>query len=99
GGMRPGVEMAFTPDGGRLAVLAQPKVREADVGNEPDPADLPQPRVFLFDLNRGGEPEVLVCPHGYLGGLAVSPDGKTLAVGGAGGVHLFDLAKDRGRVP
>jgi hypothetical protein len=45
-----------------------------------------------LDLARGGEPEILICPYGYCGGLAFSPDGKTLATGGAGGVHLFDVS-------
>jgi hypothetical protein len=36
---------------------------------------------------------VLIAPHGYVGGLAFSPDGKKLAFGGAGAVHLFDLTK------
>jgi hypothetical protein len=32
-----------------------------------------------------------------VGTSAFSPDGKTLAVGGAGGVHLFHVAKKEGR--
>jgi WD40 repeat protein len=90
-GIRPLV--AFSLDGARLAVLTQPKWNRADYGDDPDPVDLPQPRVLLFNLLRGGEPEVIICPHGYAGELAFSPDGKTLAVGEAGGVHLFDLSK------
>ena len=40
-----------------------------------------------------GEPEEIVCPHGWNGGLAFSRDDKMLAVGGAGAVHLFDVSK------
>jgi sugar lactone lactonase YvrE len=84
-------KVAFVPDG-RFAVLAQPKWDDKD--RDSDVRDLPQPRVFLFDLAApAAEPEVVICPHGYTGGLAISPDGKTLAVGGAGAVHLFSLAK------
>jgi WD40 repeat protein len=92
-GFRTAMPSAFSPDGTRLAVLVQAKFQEADVGRDPDPADLPQPRVLFFDLTRDGEPEVIVCPHGYPGAMAFSPDGKTLAVGSAGGVHLFDVGK------
>jgi WD40 repeat protein len=83
--------VAFAPDGARLAVLGQPKWDPKEFA-EPDALDLPQPRVLLFDLRAPAVgPEVIVCPHGYLGGLAYSPDGRTLAVGGAA-VHLFDVA-------
>jgi WD40 repeat protein len=87
-----GLSLAFSPDGRRLAVPARVKT-DNDRARDPDPLDVPQPRVYLFDLTRDGPPEEMVCPHGWTGGLAFSADGKTLAVGGAGAVHLFDVAK------
>jgi Tol biopolymer transport system component len=94
GGDRPGWRTAVSPDGRTLALAWQPKL-DADVeeAREPDPRDLPQPRVSLLDLSGQSPPRVLVAPHGYTGGLAFSPDGKTLAFGGAGAVHLFNLTK------
>ncbi len=86
----------FSPDGKTLAVLAQEKFDLKELGDDVDPIDLPQPRVLLFDVTKGGDPEILVCPHGYLGALAFSPDGNTLAVGGSG-VHLFDMSKPASR--
>ena len=38
-------------------------------------------------------PRIWIAPHDYTGRLAFSPNGKTLAFGGAGAVHLFDLTK------
>ncbi len=94
GGSRPGWWVAISPDGQTLAVAWAPKP-DADVADarEPDPQYLPQPRVSLVDLTGRSPARVLVAPHGYTGGLAFSPDGKTLAFGGAGAVHLFDLRK------
>lgn len=85
--------VAFAPDGRRLAIAAVPKF---DIGSSPDlspdPQELVQPRVYLFDTSAlHSEPEVIVCPHGLGGGLAWSPDGKFLAFGGTGEVHLFDM--------
>jgi hypothetical protein len=40
---------------------------------------------------RKAPPRTLVARHGFVGGVAFSPDGRTLAFGSSGGVHLFDL--------
>jgi WD40 repeat protein len=86
--------LAVAPDGKTLAVGWRPTWDKEQVGGRhPDPTELPQPRVTLLDLNGVAAPRVLVCPHGYVGVLAFSPDGKTLACGSAGSVHLFELGK------
>ena len=86
--------MAIAPDGKTLAVAWVPKGDDTeDESREPDPADLPQPRVSLLDLAGNAPARVLVCPHGYMGSMAFSPDGKTLAFGSAGGIHLFRVGK------
>jgi WD40 repeat protein len=91
-GMAMGFSLAFDKEGKRLAVPVRIETDE-DRDRDPDPLDLPQPRVLLFDLTKEADPEEIVCPHGWNGGVAFSPDGKTLAVGGAGAVHLFDVSK------
>jgi WD40 repeat protein len=84
--------VAFSPDSRLLAVNGWPKGNGPEFTDSSDPRDLPQPKIILFDLAKGsGEPEVVICPQGHAGGLAFGPDGKTLAVGGAGAVHLFDM--------
>lgn len=86
--------MAVSPDGKTLAIAWAPRADESvESQNDPDPQDLPQPRVTLIDLTDHTPPRVLVAPHAYLGALKFSPDGKVLALGGAGAVHLFDLTK------
>jgi WD40 repeat protein len=84
--------LAFSPDGTRLAVPARVKT-EDERARHSDPLDLPQPRVYLFDLTGDAPPEEIVCPHGWAGGVAFSADGKILAAGGAGAVHLFDVMR------
>ncbi len=87
-------QTALSKDGKTLAIGWMPKYdAELENAREPDPQDLPQPRVTLIDLASNAAPRTLIAPHGYVGGLAFSPDGKTLAFGGAGAVHLFDLTK------
>jgi WD40 repeat protein len=89
-----GYSLVFSPDGTRLAVPARVKT-ENDRARDPDPLDVPQPRVYLFDLTQERPPEEIVCPHGWAGGIAFSADGKTLTAGGAGAVHLFDVSHKR----
>lgn len=85
---------ALSADGRYLAAAWMPQVdKEREQDRSPDPRDLPQPRVSLFDLEGDAPPRVLIAPHGYVGGVAFAPDGKALAFGGAGAVHLFDLTK------
>jgi WD40 repeat protein len=95
GGGRASWQLAFSPDGKTLAAGWAPKADpELEGVREPDPRDLPQPRVSLIDLTGKSPPRVLVAPHGYnTGALAFSPDGQTLAFGGTGAVHLFNLRK------
>jgi WD40 repeat protein len=91
-GIQTSARLAISPDGKTLAVGWMPEFKQ-DRTEELEPADMPQPRVTLVDLAGASPPRVLVAPHGYNAKLAFSPDGKTLAFGGAGAVHLFDLTK------
>ncbi|HVL12310.1 MAG TPA: WD40 repeat domain-containing protein [Gemmata sp.] len=85
---------AVSPDGTTLAVPWMPRSEKDDERvREPDPQDYPQPRVTLYDLTGKNPPRTLVAPHGFVGGVAFSPDGKTLAFGTSGAVRLFDLTK------
>jgi hypothetical protein len=87
--------LAINSDDKTAAVGWMPKVDDAGAvdARDPDPRDLPQPRVFVVDLTGSAPARVLIAPHGYIGGLTFSPDGKKLAFGSAGAVHLFELSK------
>ncbi len=90
----PPSRMAISADGKMLAAGWLPKV-DPEFANdlEPDPANLPQPHVSLVDLNGKLQARVLIAPNGRIGGLALSHDGKFLALGSSGAVRLFDLTR------
>jgi WD40 repeat protein len=85
-------QVDISADGKTAAFGWAPKA-DKDLGSQPDPQDLPQPRVSLFALDGSGPPRVLIAPQGGGAALAFSPDGNTLAFGGVGVVRLFDLTK------
>ena len=89
---RVGWGLAFSKDGSRLAVPVQDKLEEVPTRTS-DALDKPQPRIYLFDLTKPkAAPEEIVCPPGTMGPVAFSADGKTLAFGSTGAVHLFDVS-------
>ena len=84
--------LAISPDSKTAAVAWLPTTDELDEGDDPD--DFPQPRVSVLDLTGATPTRVLIAPsRGYVGGVAFSPDGRMVALGCTGRVHLFDLTK------
>ena len=83
----------FSPDGKWLAVPGQPLPEGLRHILRENPLELPQPRVYLFDLAADSKPDVLVAPHGFVGRATFSRDGRKLALGGYGCVWLFDMSK------
>ncbi len=86
-------DAVFSPDGKWLAVPGQPLPEGLHHVLRENPLELPQPRVYLFDLAADSKPEILVAPHGFVGRAAFSGDGRKLALGGYGCVWLFDMSK------
>ncbi len=84
--------LVHSPDGRRLAVVT---LAVPDVPNKRELAveDLPQPRIHLIDAVSGKVVETLIAPRGGGSCACFSPDGKTLATGGIGRVHLWDVPK------
>lgn len=94
GSDRAGWRLLISPNGKTATIAWAPKPDdEVARALDPDPCDFPQPRVSLVPLDGSAPPRVLVAPNGFIGGLAFSPDGSTLAFGGGGAVHLFDLTR------
>jgi len=84
----------WDPSGTRLAASARFIPPELSGARDEivTPEDFPQPRVFLMDLG-SEKAETVICPHGWSDQPAFSPDGKYLAIGGAGATHVFDAGK------
>ncbi len=83
----------FSPDGRWLVALGQDTPEDLKATEEVSPFDLPQPRIFLFDMKKGGKPEEIVAPHGQIIWFDFSPDSKTIALSGTGCVWLFDVSR------
>jgi WD40 repeat protein len=86
------MRLLLSPDGKRAVVAGTPRydIRSSRGATVEDP---PQSQLKLVDLaDAKSKPEVLMLPAGALLGAALSPDGKTVAVGSTGGVHLVDVS-------
>jgi WD40 repeat protein len=76
----------FTSDGRRLAIAYDTRRDQKSEGMQID----------LVDLQRGRVQATLDAPRGFIGALAFSPDGATLAAGARDGiVGLWDVATRR----
>jgi WD40 repeat protein len=77
----------FSPNGKRVAIC----VNKSDISENDNP--FPQPTIHIYNVLKPTEVESLVAPPGYLGPLVWSSNGKMLAFGSAGAVHLFDVSR------
>ena len=91
-GQRPiAVGPVFSPDGKWLAVITQ--LYPIRRGTDPDPREVPQPRILLIETATGAIRETLIAPQCFSNSVCFSPDGRTLATGGFGRVLLWDMTK------
>src|SRR5207244_10985119 len=82
--------VAFSPDSRWLAVVTRNLPEDAK--RDPSPEEMPQPRIHLIDSVTGEIRETLIAPQALPQSACFSPDGKTLATGGRGKVHLWDVS-------
>jgi WD40 repeat protein len=90
------LQPAFSSDGKWIAVPTQMRPDDPQILPEAMAEDLPQPRIHLIEAASGEVRETLVAPQGFTVSVCFSPDGKTLATGGAGKALLWDMSKPPG---
>ena len=86
-------QQAVSPDCQWFACPYLPVEAKRQSGYTELPASqMAQGRVILINLKDDKiKPITLVAPRGDVGAVAFRPDGKQLALGAVGGIHLFDL--------
>ncbi len=82
---------AFSPDGKWLAVIT--RMVPENAGEDLDARDVPQPRILLLEAETGAIRETIIAPQAFADAACFSPDGRTLATGGDGRIHLWDMSK------
>jgi WD40 repeat protein len=81
----------FSPDGKWLAVITRMVPEKG--GEDLDARDVPQPRIHLLEAATGAIRETMIAPQAFADAACFSPDGRTLATGGDGRIHLWDMTK------
>lgn len=84
------VTSAMFRNDSQLLGLATQVIPEKKI--DPDPLDVPQARIHLIDPGTGDVRETLIAPRGSVNDSKFSPDGRTLATGSTGAVHLWDVS-------
>jgi WD40 repeat protein len=84
--------LVYSPDGKWLAIITR-SYPEKETSDDLDPRDVPQPRILLIEAATGAIRETLIAPQAFANAACFSPDGRTLATGGHGRVHLWDMTK------
>jgi len=84
-------QIAWSPDGKWLAVIT--RMVPENAGEDLDARDVPQPRILLLEAETGAIRETIIAPQAFADAACFSPDGRTLATGGDGRIHLWDMSK------